>query len=48
MSKRNLLLLVFSFSLLVSSMAQVVRPKIGTKAQSADGRINIELIGKKQ
>ena len=47
MLKRLLSLLVFSFLLSVS-YAQVVRPKIGKTAQSADGRISIELIGKKQ
>ena len=46
--KRLLLFLVFSVTLIVSSTAQVVRPKIGKTAQSADGRISIELIGKKQ
>ena len=48
MSKRIVSLLVFCFFIFVSSMAQVVHPKIGKSAQSADGRITIELIGKKQ
>ena len=46
--KKFLLLLVFSVTLLVPAVAQLVRPKIGKTAQSADGRISIELIGKKQ
>ena len=50
MLKRRLSLLVLGISLFVPSLiqAQVVRPKIGKTAESADGRISIELIGKKQ
>ena len=50
MLKRRLSLLVLGISLFVPLLiqAQVVRPKIGKTAESADGRISIELIGKKQ
>ena len=44
--KQLLLLFLVAFPLV--AQAQVVRPKIGKTAQSADGRISIELIGKKQ
>ena len=42
------LLLVPVLAMTVMMHAQVVHPKIGTSAQSDDGRIMIELIGKKQ
>ena len=42
------LLFIYSVLLPLLAQAQLVRPKIGKTAQSADGRISIELIGKKQ
>ena len=42
------LLLTLAFAAPLLALAQVTHPKIGRQAQSADGRIAIELIGKKQ
>ena len=48
--KRTLSLLVFSFSLLVSTaqVAPITHPAIGTTAYSSDSTFSIKLIGKKQ
>ena len=42
------ILLIASCAAVTMAQAQLVHPSIGTKAQSDDGRISIELIGKKQ